>query len=392
MNAALKLPKDQVAALRAEDLQLYLTSRGWQPDLAASSPLATVYHYPSEPDAEILVPKRQDIADYAARMADAAFVLAAVEQRSIWQVLSDLALPPADVLRVRMQTPDAVGGTLPLDEGVRLLQGGRDLLYAAAYSAHQPQAYGPRRNCACALKFLQGCRIGPTDRDNYVATLLAPVPPDLNPPSTNGQPDEVALADEPYERRVTLHLMAGLHVIRSALQSNVPGQILEGIRQGVSANLCEALASMSPRSTQGSLEISMSWSRNRPRVPKDLPQRVTFTQGELTIVREAGRRLQDGREPRRERIEGFVIGLRAECQRFADFQGHVLVRAEVEGRAIRVRFVLGREDYARACEAHRAHQRVAVSGVLNRDATRKGFILAQPQGFQVLAANPALYK
>jgi hypothetical protein len=86
-----KLPRDQVAALRAEDLQLYLDSRGWQPGADASTGLATVCRLPAEPDAEVLVPRRRDISDYVLRMADAAQMLAAVEQRSIWEVLADLA-------------------------------------------------------------------------------------------------------------------------------------------------------------------------------------------------------------------------------------------------------------------------------------------------------------
>jgi hypothetical protein len=74
-------------------------------------------------------------------MADAAQVLAAVEQRSVWTVLNDLANPPADTLRLRVQSPEAASGSLSLAEGLRLLRGGHDLLLAAAHSAHQRQAY-----------------------------------------------------------------------------------------------------------------------------------------------------------------------------------------------------------------------------------------------------------
>ena len=107
----LKLPRDRVAALRAEDLQHHLQSRGWQPDPDASSDLATVYRLPTEPDAEILVPKRRDIGDYVLRMADAASTLAVVEQRSIWEVMADLGSQPANVVRPCGCSPDSVSGT-----------------------------------------------------------------------------------------------------------------------------------------------------------------------------------------------------------------------------------------------------------------------------------------
>ena len=42
MTATLKLTKDELAALRTEDVQLYLTSRGWQKEPAAFTDKATV--------------------------------------------------------------------------------------------------------------------------------------------------------------------------------------------------------------------------------------------------------------------------------------------------------------------------------------------------------------
>ena len=110
----LKLPRDRVAALRAEDLRHHLHDRGWQPDPGASSELVTVYRFPAEPDAEILVPKRRDIGDYVLRMADAASTLAAVERRSIWEVMADLASPPTGGVRPCVCSPDSASGT-PLD-------------------------------------------------------------------------------------------------------------------------------------------------------------------------------------------------------------------------------------------------------------------------------------
>src|SRR5439155_24544675 len=97
------------------------------------------------------------------------------------EVLSDLAMPPADVLRLQMESREAEGGTLPLDEGLRLLEGGRDLLLAAACSAHQPQAYFLRQSYAPAQDFLRSCRVGQTERGSFVATILAPVTPEVTP-------------------------------------------------------------------------------------------------------------------------------------------------------------------------------------------------------------------
>lgn len=358
MNA-LKLPREQIAALRAEDLQLYLSSRGWQPDADASTELATFYRLPSEPDAEILVPRHREIADYVPRMADAAQVLAAVEQRSIWTVLNDLANPPADTLRLRVLSPEAASGSLPLAEGLRLLRGGHDLLLAAAHSVHQRQAYYPRQSVAEAVDFVRSCRIGQTERGSYVAAILAPVPPNLTPSLLDALDGEDGVADEPFERRATLSLMEALQHIQTAIELGKPDNILGGIQQGVSANLCEALALVAPENPQASVEVSVSWSRSRPHVPQRIRGQVSFAQGEFSVIREAARRLREGVAARRERVQGPVISLHAEpAQLFGEFQGRVIVRAEVSGRLQRVRVVLSQAEYVRACDAHRDGQRI----------------------------------
>jgi hypothetical protein len=236
------------------------------------------------------------------------------------------------------------------------------------------------------LEIVRGCRPGQTEPTSYVATILAPVPPDLTPSLFRDLDPDFQLAMEPYQRRVMLLLMPALNVIRGAIDKGQPQEILAV----VSANLCEALASMTPTSTQGSLELSVSWSRTRPHIPANWPQRVSFAHGQFALIREAGRLLRETPEPRRERIDGPIVSLHAESNLFAPFEGRVIVRAEVEGRPTRVRFVLGQPDYARACDAHRDQRRVAVTGLLHRDAAAKMFELLQPQKFQVVSAAPTV--
>src|SRR5262249_60270193 len=97
----------------------------------------------------------------------------------------------------------------------------------------------------------------------------------------------------------------------------------------------------SPSDTQAHLQMTMRWSRNRPRVPRNVPSQVSFAQGEFTLIREAGRRLRAIAQPRRERLEGPIISLQAEpAQLFEEFQGSVPIRTLVEGDAARGAFPL----------------------------------------------------
>jgi hypothetical protein len=382
MNATLKLPKEELSALRPEDVQLYLTSRGWQTESAAPSAKATTYRLPNEPDAEVLLPRNRDIADYALRMGDVAQMIAAVEQRSIREVLVDLSGPTADVIRLGITAPEATLGTLPLDEGIRLVQGGREILLAAACSAHHPQPFYPRQSFKEAMDFLASCRLGQTERGSFIATILAPVPPLIEPPSLFPDMQPTNIATEPYARRVTLRLMSGLKVVRDSLQTGAHEQILQGVEAGVSANLCEAIASVKPPGDQSSLLIRISWARSRANIPAGIPQKVAFSQAAFPIIEEVGRRLRERATPKPDHIEGFVVSLRGETTLLEGFEGNVIVKSVVAGQSVRVQLTLSKGEYAKACDAHRDARRVSVSGVLHRGA--KAYELLQPQSFQVI--------
>jgi hypothetical protein len=386
MTASLKLPKEELSALRTEDVQLYLSSRGWQAEPAAPSGKATIFRFPNQPDAEVLLPRTRDCADYALRMGDVAQMIAAVEQRPIREVLVDLSGPPADVIRFGILAPEASLGNLPLDEGIRLVQGAREILLAAACSAHHPQPFYPRQSFKEAMDFLATCRLGQTERGSFIATILAPVPPLLEPPSLFPHDQHLTVATEPYARRVTLRLMSSLQVVRDYIRTGKHEHILQGVEAGVSANLCEAIASVKPPGDQSTLQIRISWARSRANVPPDLPQKVDFSQAALPIIEEVARRLRQRATPKLDRIEGFVVALKGETTLLEGFEGNVIIRAVISGQSARVQLTLNKSDYAKACDAHRDARRVAVSGVLHRGA--KAFELLHPQNFEVTAEAP----
>jgi hypothetical protein len=382
MTATVRLPKEDLSALRPEDVQLYLISRGWQKEANGPAAKATVYRFPGEPDAEVVLPRTREFADYALRMGDVTEMIAAVEERSIREVLLDLSAPPADIIRLGILASEASLGTLPLEEGIRLMEGGRDMLLAAACSAHRPQAFYPRQSFREASEFLSTCRLGQTERGSFIATIIAPVPPLIVEPSlfTDAPPIE------PYARRVTLQLMTGLKVVRDSIQAGAHDQMLKGVDAGVSANLCEAIATVKPPGDQSSLQIRITWARSRANVPSEIPQKIAFSQAAFPIIEEVGRRLRERGTPKLDRIAGFVISLRGETTLLEGFEGKVIVNSVIAGQSSRVQMTLNKADYAKACDAHRDALRVAVSGDLHRGA--KLFELLRPQNFQIIADVP----
>lgn len=386
MTTVLALPADQLGALRPDDVQVYLTSHGWKRDETTSTANGSVYAYPGLSDAEALLPARRDLVDFVERMADTVHMLAAVEGRDPSQILADLSSPPADVLRLQVIAPDATLGTLPLHEGIRLIEGARDLLLAAACSVRQSAAFFPRQAYKEALEFLQMCQLGQTERGSFITKIMAPVPPSIETQSSLFEgDDETLLASEPFARRSTVRLMRALQHIRRAIHAGNYHEILQGVESGVSANLCEAVAMMQPEGDQSQLRIHMSWASSRPRLPTGIETTVGFARPAFEIVREAGRKLRAAPAAARRQVEGQVVGLKADPSLFGDFEGTVIVKAEVARTPVRVQILLNAEDYKKACDAHRDWRPVRVSGLLHREA--KVYHLTQPRDFTIVATS-----
>ncbi len=385
MNRSGQLPKDQVDSLRTRDVQHYLTSRGWIVVDQESTPAASVYHHPQHGDAEILLPLRHSLADYSLRMADVVLALSAIDQRPWPEILNLLSGPPSDILKLCVVSAEATLGNLPLDDALQLFRSGRDLLLSAACAAIRPQPFYPERNLKQANDFIKECRFGQTERGSFVANIIAPVPPAFQQTTTSFEDGEFPDATEPFARRVTTRLMHSLGIVDQTLKTTRLDPIFNGVEDGVSANLCEALAAMKPRGDRSRVDIRMSWSRSRPRLPQGLPQLVSFSQGDFPTLEEAGRKLRERATPRRDRFVGKVFSLQSEIASLIDdHAGRVVVRTEVGGRPARVKLVLNRDDYRLACDAHRDDRRVAVTGIIHHDVKIRIYELSEPSDFQVL--------
>ena len=380
MITGIRLPQDQLLALRLEDVQLYLESRRWHVDSAKGNGLATYYRN-DEAKADILLPRDRDLADYTERMADMLLTLAAVENRTVWEILNDVSGPPADVLRIAIGGPSAMLGAIPLDRGLDLLQRGRELLNAAACHVHQPQAFYPKLYFKEADEFLAGCKLGQTERNGaFIVKIASPVPPLLVKQGSLFEPGipDTAFEGEPFARQVTWRLMGALQTVGDEVASGHFDRLLSAVPSGVTANLCDTLVAMLPDDEQSTLKFSMSWSRNRPVVPRSIGSQVRFSSGASPILRSVGQSLRDRGTPKAQEVRGYIITLHATNTLLEGFEGQVDITTEFG----RVRLLLALPEYQSACDAHKNLKRVSATGLLKVGAKHNS--LLHPRDFRVL--------
>lgn len=384
MNDGLGLDKALLVALRPSDVTNYLRNRGWILDPANSPRSGQLFRFPTFPDAEALVPLDRKFSDYAGRMADIVLLLSAVETRSPNSVLNDLSTPSNDVVRIRVSADEASLGSLPLGLGLRLYRGLHDLLQSAAHGLVKPQPLHPHHSPVEVRKFLDECRLGQTERGSFVATVLTPPVPPIIPTRTLFGPENHETS-EPFPRRVTLRLMDSLDLVAESVRENKLERLVDGVSDGISANLCEALFAMAPPGEQSSLEIGVAWSGSRPISSERIRnQVVVFNQDVFATIEEAGRQLRLRAQAIRQEFAGKVLGVNCLIRTLYEDVAKVTIRAEVDGFNSQVRFDVRSENYRAVCDALRDGSPVRVTGLVHRDARRKVYDLTDPQDFQVL--------
>jgi hypothetical protein len=307
---------------------------------------------------EILIPRSDRLGDYASVTSRLIGIFARVLERDEIAVYRDLIGADRDVIRVRSYGAED-DGSVNIDAGVKLVMQAREMLLAAACAVKSPQAIYRAGANKEANDYIGRVKLGQTEHGSFVITLLAPVPPQLQPQL---DPSWASIDEEPMERLVTRKLMTALRASRAAAEKALSGQgdaFDQAISDGVSANLCEAVASLIEQS--GELDISVTWARTRP--TPETHRKISFSYSDAEILKEAARTFRR-KQPRPDvTLYGTVNKLKREHE---EIEGVVSLKAIIDDRLQSVSAILDQENYKTAIRAHDDQDQVLVTGDLER--------------------------
>lgn len=354
---------EAMKALRPLEVAAYLRSRGWVSQEAGGGRATVWVVRIADEEYEALLPLDSSVRDFALRMGDLLRVLAAAEQRSQEEIYADLLTTTADVVRIRIEDADLQDGTLPIEAHARVAQKARDLMLAAACAATEARAVWHTRKPTQAVEEVRKVRIGQSERGSYVVTVITRVSPELHVPE-----DRLFETEVPFERRMTQTLASSLfHLERAAEAAALSGEFAafdKSVSQGVSANLCDAVAGLwGDEDRFRNLEFTFSWSPARPAEP-DAVRRVRISADRVPVIREAGRLLRERAPVVDFELEGAVVKLeRAEGAP----RGKVTILGQVEGKPRRVVVEMEDPNYHLAVLAHDQFKALRCFGLLVRE-------------------------
>ena len=364
--------KQALLAVSPAALEAYARANGW----SRTEPYgdhADVYVRERAP--EIVLPRHDRLADYARSVEHLIEIFSETDEIDETALYRDLATADRDVLRLRIAESD--DGSVAASDGIDLMQGGYNMLAAAARSLDKPQSVYRGRVNQDAADFLAGVRLGQTEQGSFVVTLLAPAPA-TSVPQLSLDND---WAPQPFERRVTNRLAEALGVTRDAAERSAGdgvGTFEDTVERGVSANLCDALVKAIGRFRE--LDVTLSRALTRP--AGQTRQTFPFSAADVPVLEEAARLFKE-REPRPgEELIGVVRMLTRDADRM---DGEITLATRIDGRKQSVAVRLTRLDYSTAIDAHKAKVPVAMQGNLERVGQR--WHLENPRIVDVIRDN-----
>jgi hypothetical protein len=372
-----------LAARTPAELSMYLRTRGWHLEEHNGTLARWTRSAGDVGEFEVLQPLDPAIRDYAARVGDAVATLAVVEDRSELDILHAITEVSADIHLVSIFPADEPPGLIALEDGVTAYESLRNLVIASAYPvfANQHRVVQPARKPQGLTEFLRTVRIGPALEGSYTLTVHTPVPPRLTQQQSLFDSEAPHWQEYPVERQVSLQLYEAVRAAYEAaeaalLTSDGLDPFTRAVENGLSANLCEALAGLGGNAGHPfQLSLSLAAVRGEPR---ELAP-VRFRRDHLPVIREAAAELRARTPDEDVVVTGEVVRLHREPGGAGEIT--LVGRVDDQEPLRRIWIDLPSDDYELAMRAHQEMHEVTVTGNLVRRGTR--YMLTRASGFRI---------
>ena len=331
-----------------QDARQYALAHGWQRVPGVNGGVA-LFKRPDPDLDQLLIPLQPTGPDYARRIADVLANLSDLEKRPAEEILNDLLLTEADVIRYRLVSPDTERGDMPLAGGLRMLEGARRSLLAAACSVVSPVPYHPRMSRTEALQLVDACRLLQTERGSFTVAIACPL-------RSVEEQRSLFESEAPFARRTTELLMRSSYRLVQAIEADEVASLYDSqtAHPMISANLCDAILEMKPPDEKSQVVISVSWASTLPHpATGEIPQTVALQHDYFPIIEDVYRKLRPSPSPAESLFVGFVDTLNGNPGPDGRMQGETrFLLVDDEEGTIRARTDLGPKDYQTAVRAH----------------------------------------
>jgi hypothetical protein len=335
--------KHQAIYLTPDKISRYLTHKNWFID-GKIGDVATIWHHNKNFYFELILPDNTNILDFNDRINDLLLNLAKIEKRKVELIIDDINNYFTDQYSVRVIHSDVDDGTIPLDDGVLLIEKTKDLITSAALATLNKKKVFSGNRPQEANEYLNKIRLGQTEIGSFIIKIISPIEI-----SSVEQKDENLVS---FTRSVTTTLSKSLKAICEAIEKyNSDGELLifsHAVNLGVSANLCEALIGLSGSNKTRDFEINISLSHGEIDT-QQIKVNHRFNSKHVEVLKIAAEYYKDNFIIRDYKVSGIVKKLSRDL---TDDTGLITVETKVHEKSKSVSIELLEDDYLEAIHAH----------------------------------------
>ena len=329
-------------------------------------------------EVSVEVPQRALAPDYPRVVTRVLDYLGELEGRPVAVVHQDVISTSTDRVRLRLDGPGIIAGRLSVEAGWQVYEAARDLMLAGACAARRTAAAFPRRKAGESMAVLNHARFGLAEAGSFVLNIESEVAGLLQGSLLDDDGDPSA----PFERKTAVLLARALQAAQlashDALARGNLASFKTHVADGVSANLCDALADMITAADATSLDTSVAFASRRP-VAANVPRTASFTAEARDVLRDAAKDLRQETSYHALEVAGLVRKLESGD---VDIGGVVVLQGAVDGRARPIQVELAASDYKIAVDAHRRGAMVECTGDLERNG--RSWVLLSPRHFRTI--------
>ena len=322
---------------------------------------------------QIALPQTRSFRDYENVVLAAIDEYAKSEGIPQKEALLTVQYPNSDILNLRINDDQIQAGSITMDAAVRIYDNAKKLLTATAMDIIDPKKTHNGRQPQAVSSFISNCRFGQTEIGSYIIPVVCPL--QSLDESTEDAQQLSLLSDEEtlsysFTRQVTSRLMDNLGVINDCVRNegNLEAIIDRPSEKIISSNFIEALEELNEmKNPEDYLDFHISWARRAPANRSEI-QNMSFSRDIKPILSAASGKLKDTVRPDIS-VLGRITKLQSIPEASERKDGTVeVVYLDEHSRKKSSKFILGKEDYYLAIDAHRRGNQVRIGGT-----TAQGF-------------------
>lgn len=337
----------------------------------------------------LTIPSRPGFVDESQHVSVVLELLSEIKQTTMERMIFLIKNQSSDIFDQRIFGVEDIQG---ISMGIipNIMKCLKDLIYYSACATEDasPFIIGSRK---IGKEYSDKCRFIQTFPGSFGMRLEMPLPLNFNSPlpiETTDDSNDKNEFIEPFERKVMKRIYNGLNLAVKGLNEGDISIITNNYKSGFNANLCDAMANLIELLPDYTFGYNFAWS-NEYSIDSQYvqPEEIRIPSKQYNeLFASAAKSLRSSYESRNITVSGEIIGLHSEMVDDELIQSNnqfITIAWKQRHKTMKVRVPLNKDDYRKACDAHRDGKMVCIKGILQKSG--KQFILYNSSDFSIIS-------